>query len=108
MTRPLRAQRDTVQHEQLLADFRQRMEDLLTTIAAALTKASVADLVEEYVIFHLESFVIPCSVDTLRAAYAPVIARMLRAERQINARGPGLLCIPVSRSGLSHAEQRAY
>jgi hypothetical protein len=69
-------------HEQLLADSRRRVEHLLSAIAAALTKPNVADLVEDYVIFHLEAFVTPCPVDALYTAHAPIIARMLRAEQQ--------------------------
>ena len=69
-------------NERLLADSRQRVEQLLTVIHAALVKPQVADIVEDYVIFHIESFVTPCAPDTLRTVHAPVIARMLRAERQ--------------------------
>lgn len=69
-------------NEWLLADSRQRMERLLTAIPTALTRPKVADLVEDYVVFHLESLVTPCSGDSLRTAYAPIIARMLRAEQQ--------------------------
>ena len=64
----------------LLADSRQRVEQLLTTIPSALTKPHVAEVVEDYVIFHIESFVTPCAVDALRTTYAPTIARALRAE----------------------------
>lgn len=69
-------------NERLLADSRQRVESLLTTISSALTKPRVADPVEDYVIFHLESFVTPCPIDSLRTTYAPTIARTLRAEQQ--------------------------
>jgi hypothetical protein len=69
-------------NEQLLADSRHRVEQLLTVIHTALTKPQVADVVEDYVIFHIESLAAPCPPDTLRAAHAPTIARMLRAERQ--------------------------
>jgi|SRR5581483_8869788 len=69
-------------NDRLLADSRRRVETLLTSIPTALTKPSVADLVEDYVIFQLESFDPSFSIDTLRTAYAPVIARVLRAEQQ--------------------------
>jgi hypothetical protein len=69
-------------NEQLLADSRHRVEQLLTVIHTALTKPQVADVVEDYVIFHIESLAAPCPPDILRAAHAPTIARMLRAERQ--------------------------
>jgi hypothetical protein len=69
-------------NERLLADSRQRVEQLLTVIRGAFVKPEVADIVENYVIFHIKSFVTPCAPDALRTIHAPVIARMLRAERQ--------------------------
>jgi hypothetical protein len=69
-------------NERLLTDSRQRVEQLLTVIHAALVKPQVADIVEDYVIFHIESFVTPCAPDILLTVHAPTIARMLRAERQ--------------------------
>lgn len=69
-------------NERLLADSRQRVEQLLTVIHAALAKPQIADVVEDYVIFHIKSFATPCPPDPLRTAHASIIARMLRAERQ--------------------------
>jgi hypothetical protein len=69
-------------NERLLTDSLQRVEQLLTVIRAALVKPQVADVVEDYVIFHVESLATPCSPDTLRTVHASTIARMLRAERQ--------------------------
>lgn len=69
-------------NERLLTDSRQRVEQLLMVIRAALAKPRIADVVEDYVIFHVESLVTPCSPDTLRTVHASTIARMLRAERQ--------------------------
>ena len=65
----------------LLTDSRQRVERLLTTLSASLTKPHVADVVEDYVIFHLESVSGLCSVDALRTTYASTVARTLRAEQ---------------------------
>lgn len=69
-------------NERLLADSRHRIESLLTAVPSAFTKPHVADLVEDYVIFHLASFVNSCPVEALRTTYAPTIARTLRAEQQ--------------------------
>jgi hypothetical protein len=69
-------------NERLLADSRHRVERLLTTIPSALTKPHVASLVEDYVIFHIESFATPFSVDSLRTTYAQTVVRTLRAEQQ--------------------------
>ena len=66
----------------LLADSRQRVESLLTTIPSVFTKPHVADVVEDYVICHVESFATPCAIDALRTTYAPTIARLLRAEHE--------------------------
>jgi len=93
-------------NERLLADSRQRVEKLLAAIPSALTKPNVAALVEDYVIFHLESFDPLCPIDTLRTAYAPVIARwstcpfslstftgeMVKVPRSVFERLPDTVC----------------
>jgi hypothetical protein len=66
----------------LLQDSRRRVEQLLTIIHPAVTKPEIADLVEDYVIFHIEDLATSCSPTTLCATYDQEIARMLRAERQ--------------------------
>jgi hypothetical protein len=66
----------------LLQDSRRRVEQLLTVIHPAVTKPEIADLVEDYVIFHIEDLAAPGSPTTLCATYDQEIARMLRAERQ--------------------------
>lgn len=66
----------------LLADSRRRVEHLCSTISAAATRPEIADLVEDYVIFHIQAFSEACSVETLYPAYGEQIARILRAELQ--------------------------
>jgi hypothetical protein len=66
----------------LLADSRKRVEQLCTVIRPAATRPDIADVVEDYVIFHIQAFAAPCSLTTLRTSYGEEIARMLRAEPQ--------------------------
>ena len=51
-------------------------------IQPATTRPEISDIVEDYVIFHLQAFSTPCSLTTLRTTYGEEIARMLRAEPQ--------------------------
>ena len=66
----------------LLQDSRRRVEQLLTVIHPAVTKSEIADLVEDYVIFHIEDLATSGPPTALCATYDQEIARMLRAERQ--------------------------
>jgi hypothetical protein len=69
-------------NEHLLSDSRLRAEQLLRVIGDAATKAGLADIVEDYVIFSIESFEQPFDADTFCSEHAHEIAGILRAERQ--------------------------
>lgn len=69
-------------NEYLLTDSRLRIQQLLQVIGDAATKAGLADFVEDYVIFSIDSFDQPLAADTFCAEYAQEIAQILRAERQ--------------------------
>jgi hypothetical protein len=66
----------------LLVDSHKRVEQLCSVIQPATTRPEIADIVEDYVIFHIQAFAAPCSLTTLRTSYSEEIARMLRAEPQ--------------------------
>ncbi len=69
-------------NEFLLADSRLRVDQLLKVVGEAATQANLAPLVEDYVIFHIESFAQPFDAKRLCVAHGPEIAQILRAERQ--------------------------
>jgi hypothetical protein len=69
-------------NEYLLTDSRVRIQQLLQVIGDAATKGSLADFVEDYVIFSIDSFDQPLAADAFCAEYAQEIAQILRAERQ--------------------------
>ncbi len=66
----------------LLDDARKHVEDLCGAMPRALSRPGIAEFVEDYVIFQIETFAPPCTVDTLGTTYAQEIAQLLRAERQ--------------------------
>lgn len=66
----------------LLADSRQRVGQLVHSVQAALIKSEISELVEDYIIFHIEHLQPPCSLEELCTSYGLEIARILRAERQ--------------------------
>jgi hypothetical protein len=66
----------------LLADSRRRVEQLCSTIREAATRPGIAEVVEDYVIFHIQAFSAVCPVEMLYPAYGEQIARILRAEPQ--------------------------
>ena len=65
----------------LLADSRNRVEHLLTSIRDAVERPSISDSVEDYVIFQVEECAPALTGDALYATHAPEIARILRCER---------------------------
>jgi hypothetical protein len=69
-------------NEPLLADSRLRVDELLKVIGDAALQASVAALVEDYVIFHIEAFSERFDADTFCSTHRRQIAQILRAERQ--------------------------
>jgi hypothetical protein len=66
----------------LLTDSRQRVEQLCSVIQSTTTRLEIADVVEDYVIFHIQAFSEPVAVATLRGLHGEDIARILRAEPQ--------------------------
>jgi hypothetical protein len=69
-------------NEVLLADSRLRVSQLLTVIGDAASQAHASPVVEDYVIFHVESFAPPLDLSRLCADHGRDIAQILRAERQ--------------------------
>jgi hypothetical protein len=69
-------------NEVLLADSRLRVSQLLTVIGDAASQAHESPVVEDYVIFHVESFAQPIDVNRLCVEHGREIAQILRAERQ--------------------------
>jgi hypothetical protein len=70
-------------NEYLLSDSRVRVEHILKVIGDAATKAGLADIVEDYVIFSIDSFEQPFDADAFCKDHAQEVARILRAERQM-------------------------
>ena len=70
-------------NELLLSDSRLRVNQLLQVMGEAATQASVAPVVEDYVIFHIESFAQPFDTSRFCFEQRRQIAQILRAERQI-------------------------
>jgi hypothetical protein len=69
-------------NDALLADSRLRVEEFLRVIGDAATLPHAAAVVEDYVIFHIESFVQPVDLNGFCADHSRRIAQILRAERQ--------------------------
>jgi hypothetical protein len=66
----------------LLNDSRLQTEQLLRGIGDAVSDLRIADMVEDYVVYHVEAFAGPVDVDRLSSTKAQEIAKILRAERQ--------------------------
>jgi hypothetical protein len=66
----------------LLTESRIRVNQLLKVIGDAVSETGIADVVEDYVIYQIESFLPPFDVSTLNSTKAQWIAKVLRAERQ--------------------------
>jgi hypothetical protein len=69
-------------NEALLADSRLRVEELLKTIGDVAMQPHHASVVEDYVIFHVESLNEPLNANLFCSKHARQIAQILRAERQ--------------------------
>ena len=66
----------------LLVDSRKHVEQLLTVIGSAVSKPNMANVVEDYAIYHIEAFTLPHDINDLCMRYAQDIAQILRAENQ--------------------------
>jgi hypothetical protein len=69
-------------NEVLLGDSRLRVSQLLTVIGDAASQAHASPVVEDYVIFQIQSFAQPFDVNRLCPDHGRPIAQILRAERQ--------------------------
>lgn len=70
-------------NEQLHADSRLRVEEFLRVIGDAAHLPHTAEVVEDYIVFHIESFNQPVDVSAFCSLQARRIAQILRAERQL-------------------------
>jgi flagellar motility protein MotE (MotC chaperone) len=66
----------------LLADSRRQVEQLLNVIGAAAQQPNLSPVVEDYVIFHIESFAQEVDAAQFCTTQRRRIAQILRAERQ--------------------------
>ncbi len=73
---------DLYENEWLLADSKRRTEDLLGALADAVERPHLADSVEDYVIFQIESAGPSFRRDELLRTHASTIAQILRAESE--------------------------
>ncbi len=73
---------DLYETTSLLADARTHVERLLAVIGSAVSKPNIANVVEDYVIYHIEAFAVQHDIDDLCTRYAQDIAQILRAETQ--------------------------
>ncbi len=69
-------------NEFLLSDSRLRVNQLLQVMGEAANQASVAPFVEDYVVFHIESFSQLFNANRFCSDHGRQIAQILRAERQ--------------------------
>ena len=79
----LQLSEDLYDNQQLLSDSRRRAEHLLSTLGDAVTEGSITELVEDYIIFHINSLASPISTTDFCSQYGQQLAQILRAERQV-------------------------
>lgn len=78
----LRLSEELYDNETLLADSRLRTDQILKVIGDAATQPHPSPFIEDYVIFHIQSFAQPTDPRRLCIDHARAIAQVLRAERQ--------------------------
>ena len=66
-------------NERLLKDARRHVDDVLAELGPACVRPKVADLVEDYSIFHIEAFTAPSDAAMLWTTHALTVAQVLRA-----------------------------
>jgi len=69
-------------NEFLLSNSRLRVNQLLKVVSEAAFEANLSPVVEDYVVFHIESFAQPFDANRFCAEHGQQIAQTLRAERQ--------------------------
>ncbi|HKW39855.1 MAG TPA: hypothetical protein VJN39_01275 [Gemmatimonadales bacterium] len=67
-------------NEQLQADSRRRVQQLLETLGDAAIRSRLEGFVEDYVVFQIEAFSQSCEASMLWTEYAQTVAQVLRAE----------------------------
>jgi len=67
-------------NEPLLKDARRHVDEVLAELGPACMRPRVADLVEDYSIFHIEQFAEPTDAGVLSTANALTVAQVLRAS----------------------------
>ncbi len=72
---------DLYDNEILARSARRIVEEVARAIAPAVRRPGFADLVEDYVVFHIESFDRPSDFNALVAAHGDQIARILRSAQ---------------------------
>ena len=70
-------------NDYLLNDSRFRIEQFIEVIGDAATNTGLASLVEDYVIFSIDSFDQPFDAEAFSREHAQEVAQILRAERRI-------------------------
>ena len=68
-------------NQPLLDDSRRVVETLFSALKPAVTKAWIADLREDYAIYHIEELAPPTDLPGVVAGHAHLLAQILRAER---------------------------
>jgi hypothetical protein len=68
-------------NELLLGDSRRRVEQLLKSLGDAAIRGNIADVVEDYVIFHIEKLAGSFDARSFCSQHGSEIAQILRAER---------------------------
>jgi len=68
------------ENETLLAESRQRLDQLVRDIQPAIERPSISHEVEDYLIFSIEHCT-PSAIQTFGAPYDPIFAHVLRSER---------------------------
>src|SRR5256886_6022524 len=67
-------------NEQLQADSRRRVQQLIEALGDAAIRSRLADFVEDYVVFQIEAFTEPLAASMLWTEHAQTVAQVLRAE----------------------------
>src|SRR5213595_2017321 len=67
-------------NEQLQADSRRRVQQLIEALGDAAIRSRLADFVEDYVVFQIEEFSAPLEASMLWTEHAQTVAQVLRAE----------------------------
>lgn len=70
------------ENDELLADSKSRVEQLVATIGPSITKPSISSLVEDYILFHIEESTPAIRGETVPVEFAEGMAQLLQAESE--------------------------